>query len=50
MFKNINELKVLKLFLKLYNFIRIFIYHVNEITEPLNKLLKKKATFDKRLK
>jgi hypothetical protein len=44
-FENIITTTVLRLFLGLINFVRIFFYHISDLAEPLNKLLKKDIPF-----
>ena len=44
-FKNLINIKVIKFFSKLYNFIKMFIYYFNEISKLLNYLFKKDALF-----
>ena len=45
-----NRLESLRFLLNLYNFIKILIYYVNKIFKPLNRLLQKSVTFQKRFK
>ena len=44
-YENLINIKVIKYFLKLYNFIKIFIYYFNEVSEILNPLFKKNVPF-----
>ena len=43
-------MKFLRFFLRFCNFIKMFIYYVNEIVKLLNRLLKKDAVFEKGFK
>jgi len=49
-FKDITLRLALRLFLRLYNYIRTFCYYASSIAEPLTRLLKKDALIDMGLK
>jgi hypothetical protein len=44
-FKDLCNKSVIRSFLGLYNYVRMFYYYVNGLAEPLNRLLKKDVSF-----
>jgi hypothetical protein len=46
-FKDLYNKSVIRSFLGLYNYVRMFYYYVNGLTEPLNRLFKKDVPFER---
>lgn len=44
-FENLTSKTAVRSFLGLYNYIRMFYHHTNNVAKPLNRLLKKNAKF-----